>query len=35
LGELITWVADQGRFRNEVLAAGLDFTVAIGGFAEA
>ena len=31
LSELITWVADQGGFRNEVLAAGLDFTVGIGG----
>jgi putative ABC transport system ATP-binding protein len=31
VGELITWVADQGRFRNEILAAGFDFTVGIGG----
>jgi putative ABC transport system ATP-binding protein len=31
LNELITWAADQGGFRKEVLAAGFDFTVGIGG----
>jgi putative ABC transport system ATP-binding protein len=31
VAELITWAADQGGFRTEVLAAGLDFTVGIGG----
>jgi putative ABC transport system ATP-binding protein len=31
LNELITWAADEGGFRDEVLAAGLDFTVGIGG----
>jgi ABC-type multidrug transport system fused ATPase/permease subunit len=31
LNELITWAADEGGFRDEVLAAGFDFTVGIGG----
>ena len=31
LKELITWVADDGGFRDQVVAAGLDFTVGIGG----
>jgi putative ABC transport system ATP-binding protein len=31
LNELITWAAGEGGFRDEVLAAGFDFTVGIGG----
>ncbi|MGH6903408.1 MAG: hypothetical protein ACREIR_11790, partial [Geminicoccaceae bacterium] len=31
LNELITWAADEGGFRKEVVAAGFDFTVGIGG----
>jgi ABC-type multidrug transport system fused ATPase/permease subunit len=31
LSELISWVADEGGFREGVIAAGLDFTVGIGG----
>ncbi|MGH6895061.1 MAG: ABC transporter transmembrane domain-containing protein [Geminicoccaceae bacterium] len=31
LSELITWAADEGGFRKEVVAAGFDFTVGIGG----
>jgi putative ABC transport system ATP-binding protein len=31
LNELITWAADEGGFRDELVAAGLDFTVGIGG----
>jgi putative ABC transport system ATP-binding protein len=31
VNELITWAADEGGFRREVLAAGFDFRVGIGG----
>jgi putative ABC transport system ATP-binding protein len=31
LRELITWVADDGGFRERIVAAGLDYTVGIGG----
>ena len=31
LKELITWVADDGGFREQVVAAGLDYSVGIGG----
>jgi ABC-type transport system involved in cytochrome bd biosynthesis fused ATPase/permease subunit len=31
LRELITWVADDGGFRERIVAAGLDYAVGIGG----
>jgi putative ABC transport system ATP-binding protein len=31
LNELITWVADDGGFREQVITAGFDYTVGIGG----